>query len=146
MMIIGVFSPVINWCGGAEWVAINIINTLKEHGHQVIILTDKSLNQDKFASVFNKKVSVDRQIVFPLAFFAPTDYHNLYTDAVRSLLLKSKCEVLIDTYSNSILPGTDVCYVHYPLLELLPLNLRNKIYFYPYRRFLDFSKKDINHK
>jgi hypothetical protein len=76
-MILGVFSPVINWCGGAEWVAINIINTLKEHGHQVVILTDKSLNQDKFANVFSKEVSVDRQIVFPLAFFRTTDYHNV---------------------------------------------------------------------
>jgi len=149
ILIIGVFSPVINWCGGGEWVAINIINALKEHGHQVIILTDKPLNQNKFANIFNRKVSVDRQIVFPLAFFPPIDYHNIYIDAIRSLMLKFKCEVLIDTYSNAILPGMDVSYVHYPLLKRVESELpyiRNKIYFYPYRSFLNFRRGDINHK
>ena len=139
----------INWCGGAEWVAINVIRVLKEQGHRVIILTDKSLNQKKFADVFNTKVSVDQQIVFPLALFPPPNYHNIYTDAIRSLLLKHKCEVLIDTYSNAILPGMDVSYIHYPLLKMVQTGLpylRNKIYFYPYRRFLDFSKRDIDSK
>ncbi|MCP8317541.1 MAG: glycosyltransferase [archaeon] len=150
-MITGVFSPVINLCGGGEWVAINIIDALKEHGHQVIILTDTPLNQNKFANIFNRKVSVDRQIVFPLAFFRSRalDYHNIYTDAIRSLMLKFKCEVLIDTYSNAILPGTDVSYVHYPLLKRVESELpyiRNKIYFYAYRSFLNFRRGDINHK
>jgi len=149
-MIVGVFSPAINLCGGGEWVAINLINALKEHGHQVIILTDKSLNQNRFANVFNRKVSVDQQIVFPLAFFPPIDYHNIYIDAIRSLMLKSKCEILIDTYSNAILPGMDVSYVHYPLLKRveseLPHTRSNKIYFYPYRSFLNFRRGDINNK
>ena len=65
-MIVGVFSPNINWCGGAEWVAVNIINVLKENGHQVVVLTDNPLNQSRFQSVFNRKVSVDQQIIFPL--------------------------------------------------------------------------------
>jgi len=149
ILITGVFSPAINWCGGGEWVAINIINALKEHGHQVIILTDKPLNQNRFANVFNRKVSVDQQIVFPLAFFPPISYHNIYTDAIRSLMLKFKCEALIDTYSNAILPGMDVSYVHYPLLKRVESELpyiRNKIYFYPYRSFLNFRRGDINHK
>jgi alpha-1,2-mannosyltransferase len=148
-MITGIFSPVINWCGGAEWVAVNIINTLKDYGHQVVILTNKLLNQNRFVDVFEREVFVDQQIVFPLSFFRPTDYHNIYTDVIRSLMLKSKCEVLIDTYSNAILPGMDVSYIHYPLLKRveseLPLR-RNKIYYYPYRRFLDFSRKDISQK
>jgi alpha-1,2-mannosyltransferase len=148
-LIVGVFSPIINFCGGAEWVAINIISALKEHGHQVIILTDKPLNQSKFVNIFNRKVSVDQQVVFPLAFFPPSDHHNVYTDAIRSLILKLKCEVLIDTYSNAIFPGMDVSYIHYPLLRMVQNGLpylRNKIYFYPYRRFLDFSKRNTDSK
>lgn len=148
-MITGIFSPVINWCGGAEWVAVNIINTLKDHGHQVVILTNKSLNQNRFEDVFKREVYVDQQIVFPLSFFRPTDYHNVYTDAIRSLVLKSKCEVLIDTYSNAVLPGMDVAYIHYPLLKRVESELpirRNKIYYFPYRKFLHFSRKDISGK
>jgi len=150
ILIVGVFSPLINWCGGAEWVAINIIKALKEHGHQVIILADKPLNQNRFANVFNRKVSVDQQIVFPLAFFPPIDYHNIYIDIIRSLMLKFKCEVLIDTYSNAILPGMDVSYVHYPLLKRveseLPHARSNKIYFYPYKSFLNFRRGEIINK
>lgn len=148
-MIVGVFSPGINLCGGGEWVAINIINALKEHGHQVIILTDKPLNQKKFMNVFNRNVLVDRQIVFPFAFFSQMNYHNIYTDAIRSLMLKLKCQVLIDTYSNAILPGVDVSYIHYPLLKRVENELprtRNKIYFYPYRSFLNFRRGNISRK
>ena len=146
-MIIGVFHPVINWCGGAELVAVNVINALKDNGHQVIVLTDKSLNQEKFRKVFNEAVSADRELVFPLAFFSPANYHNLYTDAIRSLMLKSKCDVLIDTYSGSVLPGMDVCYIHHPILkkvEDLPHHLRNKLYFSPYRSLLNSCKRYMN--
>ena len=148
-LIVGVFSPVINWCGGAELVAVNIINTLKENGHQVILLSNKSLNQTKLKKVFGENVIVDQQIVFPLRFFSPTNYHNIYTDALRSIMLKLKCEIVIDVYSNAILPGVDTCYIHYPLLtgvkDSLPY-LRNKIYFSPYQSFLHSNRKNIDKK
>ena len=149
ILIVGIFSPVINWCGGAEWVAINLIDALKERGHQVIILTDKPLDQDKFVNIFGKKVSVDRQIVFPFRFFSATDGHNLYTDIIRALILKAKCHVLVDTFSNAILPSMDVCYIHYPLLKSVEKGLprtRNLIYFYPYKNFLNFNKNSYSNK
>jgi len=149
-MIIGVFSPVINWCGGAEWVAINIINSLKEQGHRIIVLTDEPLNQQKFMEIFNRKVSVDQEIIFPLRFFSPTSYRNIYTDTLRILLLKLKCEVVVDTFSNALLAGTDVAYIHHPLLRKIKLELphvnANKIFFYPYQNFLNFSKRNIKNK
>lgn len=133
VLIVGIFHPVINWCGGAEWVAINIINTLKNHGHKVVILTDQKLDQEKIMNIFGKYVAVDAQIVFPLAFFPPTDYHNIYTDAFRSLILKSKCDVVVDAFSNSILPGTDFAYIHFPLLKRLPSTFRSRIFSFPHR-------------
>ena len=145
-LIVGVFSPAINWCGGAEWVAVNIIDALKENGHQVIVLSDSPLNQSKFQHIFNKKVHVDQQVVFPLRFFSPTNYHNVYTDSIRSLLLKSKCKVLIDTFSNALLPGVDCCYIHYPLLKRMENRLpymRNKIFFHPYKSYLRLRKNKI---
>jgi alpha-1,2-mannosyltransferase len=146
-LIVGVFSPVINWCGGAEWVAVNMMTALKEHGHQTIILTDRPLNQEKFKHVFNRKVPADQQIVLPLRLFSPSNYHNIYTDSIRSLVLKTKCEVLIDTFSNAILPGANVAYIHHPLLKKvqneLP-DLKNKIYFFPYKNFLKSQQNSIN--
>lgn len=146
---VGVFSPVINWCGGAEWVAVNIITALKEAGHQVVTLTDSPLDQQKFLHVFNRKVLADQQIIFPLRFFSPANYHNIYTDGIRSLLLKTKCDILVDTFSNSILPGMDIVYIHHPLLRKVRQELpywRNKIYFLPYQSYLNGKRTEINEK
>jgi alpha-1,2-mannosyltransferase len=148
-LIVGVFSPVINWCGGAEWVAVGIINALKEHGHQVVILSDIPLNHERFKSIFNRTVSVDKQIIFPLKFFPSTDLKNIYTDAIRLLMLKSKCQVVIDTFSNAFLPGANVSYIHHPLLRRLEIGapyLRNKLFFVPYQYYLKFSTDTLKHK
>lgn len=148
-LIVGVFSPVLNWCGGQEWVAVNIINALKENGHQVVVLTDSPLNHNKFDRIFNKKVTIDQQVILPLRFFSPTNYHNIYTDLIRSIVLKSKCDVLIDTFSNAVLPGVNCCYIDYPLLKRMETKLplmRNKIYFYPYKNYLISRKNEIKKK
>lgn len=142
---VGIFHPVIKYCGGAEWVAINIMNTLKQHGHEIVLLTNERVDQVKIADTFRRNVSVDAQISLPLTFFPPTDYHNLYTDALRSLILKSKCDILIDTISNAILPGMDVAYIHFPLLKKLLPTFRNRVFYFPYR-ILVRGVKDLDQK
>ena len=150
-MIVGVFSPVINLCGGAEWVAVNMINVLKENGHQVVILTDSPLNQSKFQKVFDRKVQVDRQIIFPFRYFASNDLKNVYTDAIRLQALKMKCNIVIDTFSNAILPATNIAYIHHPLLRRLETiapfwsarqRTLNRAYFLPYRSYLKLSRNN----
>jgi alpha-1,2-mannosyltransferase len=146
---VGIFSPVINWCGGAEWVAVNIIGALKEQGHQVIVLTNSPLNQERFKRVFNRTLNVDQQIIFPFAFLPPTELKNIYTDAIRSLMLKSKCQVVVDTFSNAMLPGSSVSYIHHPLLRMIELGapfLRNKMYFLPYKSYLKFNKNNLTNR
>jgi alpha-1,2-mannosyltransferase len=149
-LIIGVFSPIINWCGGAEFVALNIINALKEQRHKLILMSNKSLDQSKFKDVFGKNIIVDQQIIFPLRFFSPTNFHNIYTDSIKSLMLKSKCEIVIDVYSNAMLPGVEIEYIHYPLLKAvetgLPHKRANRIFFYPYQSFLRAKRKNISRK
>lgn len=149
-MDVGIFSPVINWCGGAEWVTLNIIDALKEQGHRILLLTNNRLDSKKFEDMFHKEVSVDQQIIFPLRFFSPTNYHNIYTDAIRSLMLKSKCDLLVDTYSGTVLPGMDAVYFqNYPLLKAVETGLpyfRNLLYFYPHRSFLSYKKGDMSNK
>jgi alpha-1,2-mannosyltransferase len=148
-LIVGVFSPVINWCGGAECVAIGIINALKEHGHQVVILSDSPIDKERLKSVFNRNLPVDNQIIFPFRFFPSTDLKNIYTDAIRTLILKSKCQVVVDTFSNAVLPGSDVSYVHHPLLRRVEVGapyLRNKLFFMPYQSYLKFYGEHLKNK
>jgi len=147
-LIIGVFHPALNGCGGAEWVAVNIINTLKESNHRIVSLTNERIDQAKIMKVFGRKVKVDSEIIFPLEFFPVTDLHNVYTDGFRTMLLKSRCDVLIDTHSNAILPGADVTYVHFPLYGRLQIPKMGKLrssYYLPYllyeRRTVRQSKR-----
>ena len=147
-MKVGVFSPVLNRCGGAEFVGLNVVNALKEHGHQVVVLSDEPLKQNKFMQIYKKEVLVDQQLIFPLRLFSDTNYHNIYTDLIRILVLKSKCSVVIDTFSNAILPGVAASYIHHPLLRKLDLEssskaIRNRVYYRPYRSYLDFKRNDI---
>jgi alpha-1,2-mannosyltransferase len=102
-------------CGGAEWVAAKIIDTLKTEDYEVVVLTNKKINREKIKNLFGCEINVNSEIVFPLEFFHTTDLHNVYSDVFRASLLKSKCDVMIDTYSNAILPCVNVTYVHFPL-------------------------------
>ena len=146
-MNVGVFSPVINLCGGAEWVGINIITALKENGYRVIVLSDKPLDQNRFRHVFGRKLLVDEQMIFPLRFFSQADYRNIYTDAIRCLVLKSKCDVVVDTFSEAVLPGVSVSYIHYPLLKRVNSQMRRSgFFFYPYRSYLTRNKNNYEKK
>jgi glycosyltransferase involved in cell wall biosynthesis len=144
-LIVGVFSPALNLSGGAEWVALNIIFALKEQGHEVILLCDNPIDQKKFTHVFGRQVQVDKQFILPLRFFSQVDPHNVYTDAIRTLILKTKCNITVDTYSNALLFGTDIAYIHYPLLKGvahgLP-QLRNRAFFMPYQALLKRNRSN----
>lgn len=41
----------------------------------------------------------------------------MYSRMFRSLAFKSRCEILVDTYSCCVFPWTDVCYFHFPYLN-----------------------------
>jgi glycosyltransferase involved in cell wall biosynthesis len=137
---VGIFHPYFNACGGAECVAANIIHTLKSNGHKVVILTNEKIDYERAQKLFGFNLDVDLEITFPLEFFRTTDIHNVYTDCIRTLLLKTKCDILVDTYSNAVLPGVDVAYIHFPLEGMIPRmgaeeNLARKLkntYYLPY--------------
>ena len=139
-MIVGIFHPALNVCGGAEWVAINIINCVKKANYRTIVLTNEKVNQDKIQRLLGSKVNIDTQMIFPFELFQTTDPHNVYTDFIRTLSLKSKCDMLIDTYSNAILPGVNLTYVHFPFFGRLQtlktkINVTRKLkntYYLPY--------------
>ena len=143
-MKIGIFHPTLNLCGGGEWVALNIINSLRQNGHEVIVLTDERLSQTKFLKTFGKKLQNDGEIIFPFHFFSRGDPHNIYTDIISCMLLKLKCDIVIDTYTCLVLPKTDIVYMHYPLFKQSALQepvqekkmfskMKNMIFFLPYR-------------
>jgi len=144
-MRVGIFHPAINICGGAERVAVSIINCVREADNETVVLTNERIDQDRLQKFFGRKANVDSQIVFPFELFQTTNPHNIYTDFVRALILKSKSEVLIDTYSNGLLPSSNIVYVHYPLSGRIPqpkgkkdiITKLKRTYYTPY---LDYEK------
>jgi len=140
-MLVGIFHPSLNACGGAEFVAINIMKILKEQGYSIVVMTDQEIDRTKINRIYGIDLIADSRIIFPLALFPPTDFHNIYFDVVRCRLLKNRCDIVIDAYSNELLPGADIAYIHFPLLKRLPSNLRNQIYYAPYRIFSKKAKE-----
>ena len=109
-MIIGVFSPTLYRIGGGEFVAISMINALKQQGYKVIVSVNRKMEQARMTKFFGKEVVVDAQIIFPFHFFPPYDRYNLYTIALQSYILKLKCDILIDIYALHPFPWSDVTY------------------------------------
>ena len=129
---VGIFHPAMNVCGGAEFVAVQIIKALKEAKYKVIILTDKKIDKTKIKKIFDVDLTFDQNILFPFAFFPSTDLHNLYSDILRCYLLRSKCDFVIDAFSNALLPAVDMSYIHFPLLGRIENNFRSNLFFSPY--------------
>jgi alpha-1,2-mannosyltransferase len=140
---VGIFHPTLNACGGAEWVAVKIINALAKKGHETVVLTNDRVNQNRIKALFGEEAHIGSQFVFPFKPFPPTDLHNIYTDGIRTLLLETKCDILIDTESNALLPGVNITYIHFPILGRLEdykkENLKSVrarlLYFEPYRLY-----------
>ena len=121
----------------------------------MIVLTDEEIDQVKFKRTFGQKLYVDGEIVFPFRFFRRGDPHNIYTNAISSLILKSKCRITIDTFTCALLPGIDVTYVHYPLFKQSELighsmssgaipHLKTALYYLLYNQYQKKTKNKEN--
>jgi glycosyltransferase involved in cell wall biosynthesis len=139
---VGVFHPPLNYCGGAEWVAVKITQILKNSGHEIVVLTDEKIDEEKIKKMFGSKVQFDFNLVFPFRLFPKYIRQNVYTNAIRSLYLKSKCDLIIDTHSNAILPFVNITYVHYPLFGFLQYDetakvrsLIRSLFYFPYKSY-----------
>ena len=129
---IGIFCPNINRIGGGQLVAVSMIAALKTKGHKITICSPK-INTTKINSFLGKKLRFDENATFFPAFFrkvlktevSPYSARNIYIHATESLLLNLKCDLVIDTFSNAVLPwinavyfqGSPTFYYSYPLLK-----------------------------
>jgi len=150
-MKIGIFHPPINRCGGREFVIIKMIDALKKNGFQVVLLSNDKFEKNKVEKVFGDIISVDLNYVFPLQLFnantplnlfVDDDWYNIYTDIIRTRVLKSKCDLIIDASTNTIFPYADISYIHYPILQLSSRHIIDKIYYYPFVNLVkNYDKK-----
>jgi glycosyltransferase involved in cell wall biosynthesis len=111
-------------------------------------MTDEKVNQHKIMNIYGTRLNIDAQYVLPLNLAPPGYYYNIYTHILRVLILKNKCDLIIDTCSNGVLPKADISYIHYPILKRRSIkhNLKNRLYYFPYRmlrQHIDLKAKII---
>jgi glycosyltransferase involved in cell wall biosynthesis len=145
-MNIGFFSPTINRIGGGEWVTLNMINSLKERGHKIAVCSAWKLDSQKIFEVFGRRIHYDKEIRFWPYVFDPYDPKSIYENTVKSFMCKLRCDMLIDTFSNSLLPWSDAVYFQGgALVSVLPRGLRGS-FFVPFRTLLKHFSKSSHFK
>jgi glycosyltransferase involved in cell wall biosynthesis len=117
---VGVFHPSLDYYGGAEFVALTAVNTLISHGYKVVLFVNKALNLKRLEKMLGRNMLSEAELIVKNTFIPPRDTLDVYPSTVRSLCLKMRCDILIDTYSNCVFPWTDISYIHYPFLSLFP--------------------------
>lgn len=145
-MKIGFFSPTINRIGGGEWVTINMINSLKARGYEIVVYSAEKIDPARIFQVFGREPHFDEEINFWPYIFDPYDPKSTYQNTFKSFLFKLKCDLLIDTFSNALLPWSDAVYFQGGALVLiLPKGLKG-LFFSPYKTLLKQTSKSSSYK
>jgi alpha-1,2-mannosyltransferase len=115
---IGVFHPTLNMYGGAEFVALVIVNTLAREGRAVELFVNSMVDQRKVELMMGESLASSVRVTVKPSPFAPKGNWEIPEAAYLTFLLKQRNDLVIDTYSNAVFPWVDVTYVHYPFLNV----------------------------
>lgn len=118
-MKIGVFHPPFHTrhYGGSIAVTVPIVNELAKNGFETILFVKDNISQKKLSKMLGEQISHDVKVIVKPTRLEPRGLLDLNECALKSLMLRMKCNVVIDTFSNYIFPWTDVCYIHFPYIN-----------------------------
>ena len=116
-MRIGLFHPALDLFGGAEVVAVIIANALAKSGYDTQVLVNRKVNKKRIEEMIGEPLDSSIRTIVNPNILQPRGMLQLYENAARTLIFKSKCDILVDTFSNSVFPWTNVCYMHFPYLN-----------------------------
>ncbi|MCW4016270.1 MAG: glycosyltransferase, partial [Candidatus Bathyarchaeota archaeon] len=116
-MKVGVFHPALYLNGGAELVALVVVNTLAQNGYKVILFTNKKVDQQETEKMLGEPIHSSVKTIVKPSLISPRTPLDVYHNVFRSIAFKKKCDILFDTYSNCFLPWTDIYYVHFPFVN-----------------------------
>lgn len=137
-MKIGFFSPTINRVGGGEWVTLNMINALLTRKHDVLVYSADKIDHTHIKEFFGYPLNF-REVNYRPNIFDPYDLENIYPNCLKSFVFSLKCDLLIDTFSNVLLPWADAVYFHgWPRTVALSRGLKGCL-FLPYKAIVKYS-------
>jgi glycosyltransferase involved in cell wall biosynthesis len=122
----------LNKVGGREQVVISILRALRKLGFRTISLCGKKMDKSCIKNNFGVNVQVHKELVLPIW----PSHAQTYFEFLLPVIAKPLCDVLINPYTNDILPQVDVTYFHYAQPLLLRQKMRkNRIWNYCYRPY-----------
>lgn len=114
---IALFCPTLNVCGGGEFVAIAIANTLAENKHKVILFSNNEVDQKQIKNFFGETLHPSIQTIKQPSHFNSRGLADFYQTIYHSYIAKSKSNLFIDAFTNCIFPWTNISYIHFPYLN-----------------------------
>jgi alpha-1,2-mannosyltransferase len=115
---VGIFHPTLGWYGGAEVVAVALANSLAQNGYDVVLFLNNNFDQVKIKEMVGEPLWSSIKVIVKPSFLKPRGHYDIYESAYRTLILKSRCDLLVDTYSNCVFPWSDVSYIHFPYVNI----------------------------
>lgn len=137
---IGIFAPGLNICGGTEFIVVKMIEALRSEEFKITVLTNEKIDNVRIKKMFNTDIIINKNIVFPFN----SQIFGQYADALRSLIIKINLDILIDPWTNILLPWTDVSYIHFPSFVYENYNQFPrfyKLYLSPYILYVKYLSK-----
>ncbi len=114
---VGVFCPTLNVCGGGEYVALAIANTLAKNNQNVILFTKNPVSPSTIKTFFGETLNSSILQVKQTSGLQSQGVAKFYQTILDSYVAKTKCDTFIDVFTNCVFPWTDISYIHYPYLN-----------------------------
>lgn len=116
-MKIGVFHPALHMSGGAELVALVVANALARSDYETELYVSQKINQEHVKRMLGEELASSVEVIVKPSSVQRGGSFDFFPITFDSYIFKRKCDILVDTYSNCILPWADVCYIHFPFLN-----------------------------
>lgn len=114
---VGVFIPTLNVCGGGEFVAVAIANTLAQNNNEVILFANSEVNTRAIKNFFGDPLHPSIQTIKQPTNFASRGLADFYQTIFHTYIAKSKCDLFVDAFTNCVFPWTNISYIHFPFLN-----------------------------
>ena len=123
---------------GSVPVAVSIIKCVRRLGFRAILLCGEKHDKIRLVKNFGLSIRLDSEVVLPI-WFNPRRVPRIrtYFDFLLPSLAKPICDIIVNPYTNDLLPWVNVTYINAPRPLLLEQKSRNKKfwdwYYKPYQ-------------
>ena len=122
---------------GSVPVAVSIIECVRRLGFRAILLCGKKHDKIQLSKNFGLSIQLDSEVVLPI-WFNPRRAPRIrtYFDFLLPSLAKPICDIIVNPYTNDLLPWVNVTYINAPRPLLLEQKSCNQkfwaCYYKPY--------------